>query len=62
VTDEHPKTVWLRGQALECIMSAQRAKDARVKRLQTLEAMRWLRLAELKRRPEDQTPDQSAPK
>jgi hypothetical protein len=48
---EHPKAAWFRRQALECVTCAQRAKDARIKRLHALEAMRWLRLAELKPRP-----------
>jgi hypothetical protein len=32
-------------------MLAPRTKDARIKRLHALEAARWLRLVELKRRP-----------
>jgi hypothetical protein len=51
VTDEYPKAAWFRSQALECVMFALRAKDVRIKRLQVLEAERWLRLAELKRAP-----------
>jgi hypothetical protein len=51
MTDDHPKAAWFRGQALECVMFALRAKDVRVKRLQVLEAERWLRLAELKQAP-----------
>jgi hypothetical protein len=51
VTAEHPKAAWFRDQALKCIMSAQCAKDKRIKRLHVLEALRWLRLAELKPRP-----------
>jgi hypothetical protein len=51
VTDEHPKAAWFRGRALECVMFALCAKDIRIKQLQTLEAERWLRLAELKRAP-----------
>jgi hypothetical protein len=51
VTEEHPKAAWFRDQALKCIVSARRTKDERVKRLHVLEAMRWLRLAELKPRP-----------
>jgi hypothetical protein len=61
VTEEHPKAAWFRGQALECIVSAQRAKDARVKRLHTLEAERWLRLAELKPHPTESYTGPSPP-
>jgi hypothetical protein len=39
---------WLQIQALQCVGLALRAKDPRIKRLYTLEAQRWLRLAELK--------------
>jgi hypothetical protein len=49
--EEHPKSAWLRVQALECIGLALRAVDARIKQLHAAEAVRWLRLAELKRRP-----------
>jgi hypothetical protein len=49
VTEEHPKAVWFRGRALECLRLALRAKDVRIKRLYTVEAERWLRLSELKR-------------
>jgi hypothetical protein len=51
VTEEHPKAAWFRGQALAYVARAQRAKDARIKRLHALEAVRWLRLAGLKPRP-----------
>jgi hypothetical protein len=51
VTQKHPKAAWFLGQALECVVLAPRTKDARIKRLHALEAARWLRLAELKRRP-----------
>jgi uncharacterized membrane protein len=47
---EHPKAAWFQVRALECITLAQRATDARIKRLYAAEAERWLRLAELKRR------------
>jgi hypothetical protein len=50
VTEEHPKAAWFRAQALECVTCAQHAKDARIKRLHALEAVRWLRLAGLKPR------------
>jgi hypothetical protein len=43
-----PKTEWFQAQALQCIGLALRAKDPRIKRLYTLEAQRWLHLAELK--------------
>jgi hypothetical protein len=49
--DEHPKAAWFRVQALRGIMLALGATDARIKRLHAAEAQRWLRLAELKRRP-----------
>jgi hypothetical protein len=49
--EEHPKAAWFRVQALACIGLALRAVDARIKRLHAAEAERWLRLAELKRRP-----------
>jgi hypothetical protein len=45
---ERPKAEWFQAQALQCIGLALRAKDPRVKRLYTLEAQRWLHLAELK--------------
>jgi hypothetical protein len=45
---EAPKTSWFQAQALQCIGLALRAKDPRIKRLYTLEAQRWLHLAELK--------------
>ena len=45
---EPPKTEWFQVQALQCIGLALRAKDPRIKRLYTLEAKRWLHLAELK--------------
>jgi hypothetical protein len=45
---ERPQREWLQVQALQCIGLALRAKDPRIKRLYTLEAQRWLRLAELK--------------
>jgi hypothetical protein len=48
--DEHPKAPWFRGRALEAIRLALSAKDARIKRLHTAEAVRWLRLAQLKTR------------
>jgi hypothetical protein len=51
VPEKHPKAAWFLDQALKCITFAQRAKDARIKRLHALEAERWLRLAELKWRP-----------
>jgi hypothetical protein len=50
--DEHPKAAWFRGRALEAIRLALAATDARVKRLHTAEAERWLRLADLKPRTE----------
>jgi hypothetical protein len=50
--EEHPKAPWFRGQALECIRLAMSAADARIKRLYAAEAKRWLRLAQLRRRPE----------
>jgi hypothetical protein len=50
--DEHPKAAWFRGRALEAIRLALAATDARVKRLHTAEAGRWLRLADLKPRTE----------
>jgi hypothetical protein len=43
-----PKTDWFQAQALQCIGLALRATDPRIKRLYTLEAQRWLHLAELK--------------
>jgi hypothetical protein len=43
-----PKVEWFQAQALQCIGLALRAKDPRIKRLYTLEAERWLHLAELK--------------
>jgi hypothetical protein len=52
VTEEHPKASWFRAQALEAIGLALGAGDARIKRLHAAEAGRWLRLAQLKRRPE----------
>jgi hypothetical protein len=45
---EVPKAEWFQAQALQCIELALRAKDPRLKRLYTLEAQRWLHLAELK--------------
>jgi hypothetical protein len=45
---ETPKAEWFQAQALHCIGLALRAKDPRIKRLYTLEAQRWLHLAELK--------------
>jgi hypothetical protein len=45
---EAPKAEWFQTQALQCIGLALRAKDPRIKRLYTLEAQRWLHLAELK--------------
>jgi len=45
---EPPKAEWFQAQALQCIGLALRAKDPRIKRLYTLEAKRWLHLAELK--------------
>jgi hypothetical protein len=45
---ERSQTEWLQVQALQCVGLALRAKDPRIKRLYTLEAQRWLRLAELK--------------
>jgi hypothetical protein len=45
----HPKARWFQIQALNRLELALRARDARIKRLFTLEAERWLRLAELKR-------------
>jgi hypothetical protein len=45
---ESPKAEWFQAQALQCIGLALRAKDPRIKRLYTLEAQRWLHLAELK--------------
>jgi hypothetical protein len=44
---ESHKAEWFQAQALQCIGLALRAKDPRVKRLYTLEAQRWLHLAEL---------------
>ena len=46
--DERPKIEWFQAQALQCIGLALRANDPRIKRLYTLEAERWLHLAELK--------------
>jgi hypothetical protein len=46
--DGRPKIGWLQAQALQCIALALKAKDPRIKRLYTLEAERWLHLAELK--------------
>jgi hypothetical protein len=43
-----PEANWFQAQALQCIGLALRAKDPRIKRLYTLEAERWLHLAELK--------------
>jgi hypothetical protein len=43
-----PKIEWFQAQALQCIGLALRATDPRIKRLYTLEAERWLHLAELK--------------
>jgi hypothetical protein len=45
---EHPKAVWFRDQASQCIGRALGALDPRIKRLHALEAERWLRLADLK--------------
>jgi hypothetical protein len=45
---EHPKASWFRIQALNCLELALRARDVRIKRLFTVEAERWLRLAKLK--------------
>jgi hypothetical protein len=45
---QHSKTERFQVQALQCIGLALRAKDPRIKRLYTLEAQRWLHLAELK--------------
>jgi hypothetical protein len=45
---EAPKAEWFQAQALQCIGLALRAADPRMKRLYTLEAQRWLHLAELK--------------
>jgi hypothetical protein len=45
---EPPKAEWFQAQALRCINLALQAKDPRIKRLYTLEAERWLHLAELK--------------
>jgi hypothetical protein len=45
---ELPTAEWFQAQALQCIGLALRAKDLRIKRLYTLEAQRWLHLAELK--------------
>jgi hypothetical protein len=45
---EPPKAEWFQAQALQCIGLALQAKDPRIKRLYTLEAQRWLHLAELK--------------
>jgi hypothetical protein len=46
--EQRPKLEWFQAQALQCIGLALRAKDPRIKRLYTLEAERWLHLAELK--------------
>jgi hypothetical protein len=46
--DGRSKVEWFQAQALQCIGLALRAKDPRIKRLYTLEAERWLHLAELK--------------
>jgi hypothetical protein len=46
--DGRPKIGWLQAQALQCIALALKAKDPRIKRLYTLEAERWLHLAEFK--------------
>jgi hypothetical protein len=46
--EQRPKIEWFQAQALQCIGLALRAKDPRIKRLYTLEAERWLHLAELK--------------
>jgi hypothetical protein len=43
-----PESNWFQAQALLCIGLALRAQDPRIKRLYTLEAERWLHLAELK--------------
>jgi hypothetical protein len=48
---KHAKARWFQIQALNCLELALRARDARIKRLFTLEAERWLRLAELKQEP-----------
>jgi hypothetical protein len=49
VMEEHPKARWSRARAVECIGLALGATDARIKRLHAAEAVRWLRLAQLKR-------------
>jgi hypothetical protein len=54
VMNEHPKARWFRLRALEAIGLALGAEDARIKRLHAAEAVRWLRLAQLKPRPEMQ--------
>jgi hypothetical protein len=46
--DGRPQKEWFQAQALQCIGLALRAKDPRIKRLYTLEAERWLHLAELR--------------
>jgi hypothetical protein len=43
-----PEANWFQAQALQCIGLALRAEDPRIKRLYTLEAQRWLHLADLK--------------
>jgi hypothetical protein len=49
---EHPKAAWFRERALEAIELALGATDSRIKRLHAAEAVRWLRLAQLKQHPE----------
>jgi hypothetical protein len=50
--DEQPKAAWFRVRALEGIVLALGATDARIKRLHAAEAERWLRPADLKPRTE----------
>jgi hypothetical protein len=63
---KHPKANWFRIQALNRLELALRARDVRIKRLFTLEAERWLRLAELKQHAEPmhdrpESPQEEAP-
>jgi hypothetical protein len=54
VMNDHPKAQWFRLRALDAIGLALGAGDARIKRLHAAEAERWLRLTQLKSRPEMQ--------
>ena len=55
VKEEHPKAAWFRGRALESVRLALSATDVRIKQLHAAEALRWLRLAQLK--PNPKVPD-----